>query len=103
MNIIIEDKVLNYILEKNYEGLLLKTRNQSLGWAGCKRVILVEFIKEYSKIIENRFSCKTYKVDGIKVLIPYELDLEGVIELRISEVFSSFSKEMLLIVETTDI
>jgi hypothetical protein len=37
------------------------------------------------------------------VLIPYELDLEGVIELRISEVFSSFSKEMLLIVETTDI
>lgn len=31
MNIIIEDKVLNYILEKKYEGLLLKTRNQSFG------------------------------------------------------------------------
>ena len=58
MNIIIEDKVLNYILERNYEGLLLKTRNQSFGWAGCKRVILVEFIKEYSKIIENNLNEK---------------------------------------------
>lgn len=37
------------------------------------------------------------------MLIPYELDLEGVKELRITEVFSSFSKEMLLNVETTDI
>lgn len=103
MNIVIEDKVLNYIFERRYEGLLLKTRNQSFGWVGCKRVILVEFIKEYSQVIENRFSCKAYKIDGIKVLIPYELDLEGVKELRITEVFSSFSKEMLLNVETTDI
>lgn len=103
MNIVVDEKVLDYILNKNYEGILLKTRNQSFGWVGCKRVILGEFIKEYSKIMENRFGCQIKKVQGIKVLIPYELDLEKVKELRISEVFSSFSKEMLLDIETTEI
>lgn len=37
------------------------------------------------------------------MLIPYELNLENVKEIRITEVFSSFSKEMLLSIETTDI
>lgn len=31
MNIVIEENVLAYILEKNYEGILLKTRNKSFG------------------------------------------------------------------------
>ncbi|STO31090.1 Uncharacterised protein [Fusobacterium necrogenes] len=31
MNIVIENAVLKYIFKKNYEGLLLKSRNQSFG------------------------------------------------------------------------
>lgn len=53
--------------------------------------------------MENRFSCQIRKVQGIKVLVPHDLDLEKVKELRISEVFSSFSKEMLLDIETSEI
>lgn len=99
MNIVIENAVLKYIFKKNYEGLLLKSRNQSFGWAGCKKVILVEFVKEYSQVIENKFSCKSYKVKGIKVFIPYKLELEKVKELKVVEVVDSSSEKMFLDVE----
>lgn len=103
MDIIIEEKVLKYIFDKNYEGIILTKVNKSFGWVGCREIIQGEFIKEYSVILENRVGCYIRKVGGIKVLISQELKLEPIKEIRISEIFSAFSKEMVLDIETTEI
>ena len=31
MNIVVDKRVFDYILERNYEGIILKTRNKSFG------------------------------------------------------------------------
>lgn len=103
MKIILEERVQKYIKDRYYEGILLKEKNTSFGWAGCRLIIQGEFIKDYSVIIEKKFSHKQIKVDGIKVLIPYELKLDNTKEIRISEIFSTFSKEMSLCVELSEI
>lgn len=66
-------------------------------------IIQGEFIKDYSLILENKFTCQQINISGIKVLIPYELELGNIKEIKVTELYSTFSKEMILSVESSEI
>lgn len=93
----IKEKVINYMKKNNFIGIVLKKEIQSFGWAGCRDVIQGEFIKDMQEIKDKNFEYEIIEVDGIKVFIPEYL--KGVKEIRISSLFSVFSKLMILNVE----
>ncbi len=93
----IKEKVINYMKKNNFIGIVLKKEIQSFGWAGCRDVIQGEFIKDMQEIKDKNFGYEIIEVDGIKVLIPEYL--KGIKEIRISSLFSVFSKLMILNVE----
>lgn len=93
----IKEKVINYMKKNNFIGIVLKKEIQSFGWAGCRDVIQGEFIKDMQEIKDKNFGYEIIEVDGIKVLIPEYL--KGIKEMRISSLFSVFSKLMILNVE----
>lgn len=93
----IKEKVINYMKKNNFIGIVLKKEIQSFEWAGCRDVIQGEFIKDIEEIKNKDFQYEIIEVDGIKVFIPEYL--KGVKEIRISSLFSVFSKLMILNVE----
>lgn len=93
----IKEKVINYMKKNNFIGIVLKKEIQSFGWAGCRDVIQGEFIKDMQEIKDKNFEYEIIEVDGIKVFIPEYL--KGIKEIRISSLFSVFSKLMILNVE----
>lgn len=93
----IKEKVINYMKKNNFIGIVLKKEIQSFGWAGCRDVIQGEFIKDMQELKDKNFEYKIIEVDGIKVFIPEYL--KGIKEIRISSLFSVFSKLMILNVE----
>ena len=93
----IKEKVINYMKKNNFIGIVLKKEIQRFGWAGCRDVIQGEFIKDMQEIKDKNFGYEIIEVDGIKVLIPEYL--KGIKEIRISSLFSVFSKLMILNVE----
>ena len=97
----IKEKVINYMKKNNFIGIVLKKEIQSFGWAGCRDVIQGEFIKDMQEIKDKNFEYEIIEVDGIKVFIPEYL--KGVKEIRISSLFSVFSKLMILNVEINNL
>lgn len=93
----IKEKVIKYVKKNNFIGIALKKEIQSFGWAGCHDVIQGEFIKNIEDITKRKFNYEICEVEGIKVFIPEYL--EGVKDIRISSLFSVFSKYMILNVE----
>lgn len=93
----IKEKVIKYVKKNNFIGIVLKKEIQSFGWAGCRDVIQGEFIKDMQELKDKNFEHKIIEVDGIKVFIPEYL--KGIKEIRISSLFSVFSKLMILNVE----
>lgn len=93
----IKEKVVKYAKKNNFIGIILKKEIQSFGWAGCRDVIQGEFIKDIEEIKNKDFQYEIIEVDGIKVFVPEYL--KGVKEIRISSLFSVFSKLMILNVE----
>lgn len=93
----IKEKVIKYVKKNNFIGIVLKKEIQSFGWAGCRDVIQDEFIKDMQELKDKNFEYKIIEVDGIKVFIPEYL--KGIKEIRISSLFSVFSKLMILNVE----
>ena len=93
----IKEKVINYMKKNNFIGIVLKKEIQSFGWAGCRDVIQGEFVKDMQEIKDKNFEYEIIEVDGIKVFIPEYL--KGIKEIRISSLFSVFSKLMILNVE----
>lgn len=103
MNVIIEEKVKKYLIKKGYEGIVLKREIQSFGWAGCRDIIQGEFVKDFSILETKEIKYEIKEVDGIKVFIPFYLNLGKIKEIRISRLFSVFSKVMILNIETSEI
>ena len=97
----IKEKVINYMKKNNFIGIVLKKEIQSFGWAGCRDVIQGEFIKDMQELKDKNFEYKIIEVDGIKVFIPEYL--KGIKEIRISSLFSVFSKLMILNVEINNL
>ena len=93
----IKEKVIKYVKKNSFIGIVLKKEIQSFGWAGCRDVIQGEFIKDMQELKDKNFEYEIIEVDGIKVFIPEYL--KGVKEMRISSLFSVFSKLMILNVE----
>lgn len=93
----IKEKVIKYVKKNNFIGIVLKKEIQSFGWAGCRDVIQGEFIKDMQEIKDKNFEYEIIEVDGIKVFIPEYL--KEIKEIRISSLFSVFSKLMILNVE----
>ena len=93
----IKEKVIKYVKKNNFIGIVLKKEIQSFGWAGCRDVIQGEFIKDMQELKDKNFEYKIIEVDGIKVFIPEYL--KEIKEIRISSLFSVFSKLMILNVE----
>lgn len=97
----IKEKVINYMKKNNFIGIVLKKEIQSFGWAGCRDVIQGEFIKDMQELKDKNFEYEIIEVDGIKVFIPEYL--KGIKEIRISSLFSVFSKLMILNVEINNL
>ena len=97
----IKEKVIKYVKKNNFIGIVLKKEIQSFGWAGCRDVIQGEFIKDMQEIKDKNFEYEIIEVDGIKVFIPEYL--KGIKEIRISSLFSVFSKLMILNVEINNL
>lgn len=97
----ITEKVLKYMKTNGYIGIALKREIQSFGWAGCRDIIQGEFIKEISQIEVKKIKYEAIDISGIKVFIPEYL--KDIKEIKISSLFSVFSKIMLLNIETTDV
>lgn len=93
----IKEKVIKYVKKNNFIGIVLKKEIQSFGWAGCRDVIQGEFIKDMQELKDKNFEYEIIEIDGIKVFIPEYL--KGIKEIRISSLFSVFSKLMILNVE----
>lgn len=71
---IVSDKVLTFMKEKNYKGIVLSKEKIRFGWAGCREEIQGEFIKE--KEIAEYLDLKNQfveEISGIKVFIPSEI------------------------------
>ena len=97
----IKEKVLKYMEKNNFIGIALRKEIQNFGWAGCQDVIQGEFIKNVDDISKKKIMYITKEINGIKVFIPEYL--KNVKEMRISSLFSAFSKIMILNIETTHI
>ena len=97
----IKEKVIKYVKKNNFIGIVLKKEIQSFGWAGCRDVIQGEFIKDMQEIKDKNFEYEIIEVDGIKVFIPEYL--KEIKEIRISSLFSVFSKLMILNVEINNL
>lgn len=97
----IKEKVIKYVKKNSFIGIALKKEIQSFGWAGCRDVIQGEFIKDMQELKDKNFEYKIIEVDGIKVFIPEYL--KGIKEIRISSLFSVFSKLMILNVEINNL
>lgn len=95
----IKEKVLKYMKKNNLNGIILKKEIQSFGWAGCQDVIQGEFIKDTANISQNKIKYIVQDIEGIKVFIPEYL--KNIKEIRISSLFSVFSKIMILNIEIT--
>ena len=103
MEIFIDKKVQNYYLQHNYKGIVLKKEMQSFGWAGCRDIIQGEFVKNSDLLKENKIKYEEKDIEGIKVFIPKYLNLNNIKEIRITRLFSVFSKVMLLNIELSQI
>lgn len=101
MVIKISKKVEEHIKKNNLIGIVLKRESLSFGWAGCRDVIQGEFIKDMQELKDKNFEYKIIEVDGIKVFIPEYL--KEIKEIRISSLFSVFSKLMILNVEINNL
>ena len=97
----IKEKVIKYVKKNSFIGIVLKKEIQSFGWAGCRDVIQGEFIKDMQEIKDKNFEYEIIEIDGIKVFIPEYL--KGIKEIRISSLFSVFSKLMILNVEINNL
>lgn len=97
----IKEKVINYMKKNNFIRIVLKKEIQSFGWAGCRDVIQGEFIKDMQELKDKNFEYEIIEVDGIKVFIPEYL--KEIKEIRISSLFSVFSKLMILNVEINNL
>ena len=97
----IKEKVIKYVKKNSFIGIVLKKETQSFGWAGCRDVIQGEFIKDMQELKDKNFEYKIIEVDGIKVFIPEYL--KEIKEIRISSLFSVFSKLMILNVEINNL
>ena len=95
----IKEKVLKYMKKNNLNGIVLKKEIQSFGWAGCQDVIQGEFIKDIVNISQSEIKYIVQDIEGIKVFIPEYL--KNIKEIRISSLFSVFSKIMILNIEIT--
>lgn len=95
----IKEKVLKYMKKNNFNGIILKKEIQSFGWAGCQDVIQGEFIKAEVNISQSEIKYIVKDIKGIKVFIPEYL--KDIKEIKISSLFSVFSKIMILNVEIT--
>ena len=79
----------------------MKKEIQSFGWAGCQDIIQGEFIKDTYNISQKEIKYIEKEAEGIKVFVPeYLRDAK---EIRISSLFSVFSKIMILNIEITNI
>ena len=97
----IKEKVIKYMKKNNFNGIILKKEIQSYGWAGCQDVIQGEFIKDTNNISQKEIKYIEKEAEGIKVFVPeYLRDAK---EIRISSLFSVFSKIMILNIEITNI
>ena len=97
----IKEKVIKYVKKNSFIGIVLKKEIQSFGWAGCRDVIQGEFIKDMQEIKDKNFEYEIIEIDGIKVFIPEYL--KEIKEIRISSLFSVFSKLMILNVEINNL
>lgn len=97
----IKEKVLNYMKKNNFNGVILKKEIQNFGWAGCQDVIQGEFVKGTANISQKEINYIIKEVKGIKVFIPEYL--KDIKEIRISSLFSIFSKIMILNIEIINI
>ncbi len=97
----IKEKVIKYMKKNNFKGIILKKEIQSFGWAGCQDIIQGEFIKDTNNISQKEIKYIEKEAEGIKVFVPeYLRDAK---EIRISSLFSVFSKIMILNIEITNI
>lgn len=97
----IKEKVIKYMKKNNFKGIILKKEIQSFGWAGCQDIIQGEFIKDTNNIYQKEIKYIEKEAEGIKVFVPeYLRDAK---EIRISSLFSVFSKIMILNIEITNI
>lgn len=97
----IKEKVIKYMKKNNFKGIILKKEIQSFGWAGCQDIIQGEFIKDTNNISPKEIKYIEKEAEGIKVFVPeYLRDAK---EIRISSLFSVFSKIMILNIEITNI
>lgn len=97
----IKEKVIKYMKKNNFKGIILKKEIQSFGWAGCQDIIQGEFIKDINNISQKEIKYIEKEAEGIKVFVPeYLRDAK---EIRISSLFSVFSKIMILNIEITNI
>lgn len=103
MEIFIDKKVIEYYFSHSYEGIVLKKEIQSFGWAGCRDIIQGEFVKSAILLLENRVKYRLEEVEGVRVFIPKYLNLEKVKGIKITRLFSVFSKVMLLNIELSEI
>ena len=97
----IKEKVIKYVEKNNFIGIVLKKEIQSFGWAGCRDVIQGEFVKNIEELNNKKFSYVVQEVNGIKVFIPEYL--KEIKDIRISSLFSVFSKLMILNVEINNL
>lgn len=97
----IKEKVLKYMKKNNFNGIILKKEIQNFGWGGCQDVIQGEFVKETDNISQREVKYIIKEIEGIKVFIPEYL--KDIKEMRISSLFSVFSKIMILNIEITNI
>ena len=89
----IKEKVIKYMKKNNFKGIILKKEIQSFGWAGCQDIIQGEFIKDTNNISQKEIKYIEKEAEGIKVFVPeYLRDAK---EIRISSLFSVFSKIMI--------
>ena len=97
----IKEKVIKYMKKNNFKGIILKKEIQSFGWAGCQDIIQGEFIKDTNNIYQKEIKYIEKEAEGIKVFVPeYLRDAK---EIRISSLFSVFSKIMILNIEIKNI
>ena len=97
----IKEKVIKYMKKNNFKGIILKKEIQSFGWAGCQDIIQGEFIKDTNNISQKEIKYIEKEAEGIKVFVPeYLRDAK---EIRISSLFSVFSKIMIVHIEITHI
>lgn len=94
--VLVSDKVIKFVKERNYFGIALKKEMNKFGWAGCVDIIRGEFIKNETDLNSKiEYVMEEYK--GVKVFVPKNIknSMTGSQEIRIRSNLSFFNMMIL--------